>query len=194
MEPSVAVCELDSVARGIAAADAMVKRSPLDVMRAGTVHPGKYLVLLAGETADVEEALEAGQEAAGAAMVGLVFLPDVHEDVVAAIQGVRRPAHEALGVIETGTVASAIESADAAVKGAEVVLRELRLADDLGGKAYVLLGGTVSEVQAGVDIGTARVPAGDLIEHVVIAQLHEETDQNLTADARFAPRIPGRVD
>jgi microcompartment protein CcmL/EutN len=36
MHPAVAVLELDSIARGIEAGDAMVKRSPLEVLRAGT--------------------------------------------------------------------------------------------------------------------------------------------------------------
>ena len=40
----------------------MAKRAPIDVIRAGTVHPGKYLILVGGAVADVEEALEAGRE------------------------------------------------------------------------------------------------------------------------------------
>jgi guanylate kinase len=63
IEPALALLELDSIAVGIEAGDAMAKRAPIDVIRAGTVHPGKYLVLVGGAVADVEEALAAGRPA-----------------------------------------------------------------------------------------------------------------------------------
>ncbi len=193
MRPAIALLEFDSIARGIAAGDAMVKRSPLGVIRAGTVHPGKYLVLIGGLTADVEEAMGAGREAGGASLVDVVFLPDVHPDVVASIGGVRREdGGESLGVVETRTAAAVIDAADAGVKGARVTLRELRLADDLGGKGYVLFGGEVAEVEAAVEHAVARIaPSGHETAHVVIARLHDEMRANLTADPGFASRARG---
>ncbi len=192
MEPSVAVLEFDSIAHGIAAGDAMAKRSPLDVLLAGTVHPGRYLVLAGGLTADVEEAIDAGRLVASSALVGITFLPDIHPTVVAAIGGARHDAGGALGVIETRTVTAAVEAADAGVKNGEVVLRELRLADDLGGKAYILFGGSLTEVEAAVEYGVERIAGeGQPVTQVVIAQLHEEMDANLRADGRFLPRVAG---
>ncbi|MCZ7588117.1 MAG: BMC domain-containing protein [Gaiella sp.] len=190
MEPAVCLLELSSIARGIEAGDAMVKRAPLQVIRAGTVHPGRYLVLVGGLTADVEEALQAGREAAGSSLVDVVFLPDVHPDVVASLGGARRvDGGEALGVIETMTVAAAIDAADAGVKGARVTIRDLRLADDLGGKGYVLFGGDVAEVEAAVGCGVARTAASaQEVTHVVISQLHTEMRENLDADPRFGER------
>jgi microcompartment protein CcmL/EutN len=171
----------------------MIKRAPLDVIRAGTVHPGKYLVLVGGLTADVEEALEAGREAGDGSLVDVVFLPDVHPDVVASVGGARREDDgEALGVIETRTVAAVIDAADAGVKGANVTLRELRLADGLGGKGYVLFGGPLAEVESAVEYGLARIAtSAQEVAHVVIPQLHGEMQENLAADARFGERIRG---
>ncbi len=193
MQPAIALLEFESIARGIEAGDAMVKRSPLEVIRAGTVHPGKYLVLVGGMTADVEEALEAGREAANGSLVDVVFLPDVHPDVVASVGGVRREDDgEALGVIETRTVAAVIDAADAGLKGAGVTLRELRMADGLGGKGYVLFGGPVAEVEAAVEYGLGRIAASQqAVAHVVIPQLHREMQENLAADARFGERVRG---
>ena len=193
MEPAVCLLEFSSVARGIAAGDAMVKRAPLQVLRAGTVHPGKYLVLVGGLTADVEEALEAGREVGGDVLVDVVHLPDVHPDVVASIAGLRREdAGEALGVIEASTVAATIDAADAGVKGARVTIRDLRLADDLGGKGYVLFGGDLAEVEAAVGHGVARTAgSGQEVAHVVISQLHDEMRENLVADPRFGARVVG---
>lgn len=193
MQPAIAVLEFDSIAKGIEAGDTMIKRAPLEVIRAGTVHPGKYLVLVGGLTADVEEAVAAGRELGEVALVDVVFLPDVHPDVVASIGGARREdGGEALGVIETRTVSSVIRAADAGVKGARVVIRELRLADELGGKGYVLFGGAVAEVEAAVEQGIARIAGREQeVAHVIISQLHEGMDENLMADPRFLLRARG---
>lgn len=190
IEPALGLLELDSIAAGIEAGDAMAKRAPIDVIRAGTVHPGKYLVLVGGAVADVEEALAAGREVGGASVLDVVFLPNVHPGVVAAMRGARRDAAgEALGVIETTTVAAIIEAADAGLKGAQVTLLELRLADDLGGKGYLLFDGPVAEVEAAVEIGGGRVADAPGVTWRVIPQLHAEMAENLAADARFAARV-----
>jgi microcompartment protein CcmL/EutN len=190
IEPALGLLELDSIAAGIAAGDAMAKRAPIEVIRAGTVHPGRYLVLVGGAVADVEEALEAGQETAATSVRDVVFLPNVHPGVVAGMRGVRREATaEALGIIETDTVASTIRAADAGLKGARVQLLELRLADDLGGKGYLLFGGPIAEVEAAVEAGVGAAGAADGLAWHVIAQLHAEMAQNLAADARFAARL-----
>jgi len=192
--PALALLELDSIAAGIEAGDAMAKRAPIDVLRAGTVHPGKYLVLVAGTVGDVEEALAAGREVGASSVLDVVFLPNVHPGVVAAIGGARREAPgeapgEALGVIETWTVAAIIEAADAGLKGARVRLLELRLADDLGGKGYLLFDGPVAEVEAAVEIGSGRIAGSPGVMQRVIPRLHAEMAENLGADPRFAERV-----
>lgn len=190
MQPAIALLEVESIAVGIEAGDAMAKRAPIDVLYAGTVHPGKYLVLVGGAVADVEEALAAGSEVAEGCVLDTVLLPDVHMEVVTAMRGTRRPGEgEALGVIETRTVASLLEAADAGVKGARVRLLELRLADDLGGKAYLLFGGQVADVEAAVEIGRDRVAPPDRVASRVISQLHAEMRANLEADGRFRRRL-----
>lgn len=190
IEPALGLLELESIAAGIEVGDAMAKRAPIEVLRAGTVHPGKYLVLVGGEVADVEEALEAGREIGGLDVRDTVFLPNIHADVVAGARGVRQVAEaEALGVIETATVPAVIRAADAGLKGAHVRLLELRLADDLGGKGYLLFGGVISEVEAAVEAGLAAVGEARGLHSRVIAQLHDEMAAELAADARFAARM-----
>jgi microcompartment protein CcmL/EutN len=190
IEPALALLELDSIAAGIEAGDAMAKRAPIDVLRAGTVHPGKYLVLVGGAVADVEEALEAGREVGATSILDVVLLPHVHPELVNAIRGERRAAAgEALGVIETATVAAIIEAADAGLKGAMVRLLEIRLADDLGGKGYLLFDGAVADVEAAVETGVGRIAGSPGLAWRVIPRLHAEMAGNLAADARFAARV-----
>jgi len=195
VEPALALLEFSSIATGIQAADAMVKRAPIDVIRAGTVQPGKYLVLVGGQVADVEESLAAGREVGGAAVVDLVYLPQVHPEVVDAIAGGRVPqVTDALGVVETTTVAAAIHAADAGIKGAEVRLVQVRLADGLGGKGIVLFSGLVADVEAAVEIGVGVLERPDLlVRQVVIPQLHPEMWENLVDATRFGSRVVDRL-
>jgi microcompartment protein CcmL/EutN len=190
IQPALGLLELESIAAGIEAGDAMVKRAPVEVLRAGTVHPGKYLVLVGGDVADVQEALEAGTDVGGLAVRDVTFLANIHPDVVEGVRGRRQTAQdEALGIIETATVPAIIRAADAGVKGASVRLLELHLADDLGGKGYLLFDGPVTDVEAAVEIGTAAVGAARGLHARVIAQLHTEMAHELAADGRFASRV-----
>lgn len=190
MNPALALLEFDSIAVGIEAGDAMVKRAPLGLLYSGTVQPGKYLILIAGDVASVEESLAAGRSLGGEALLDSVFLPDIHPDVVAAMQGTRAfDEAEGLGIIETTSVAGIIEAADAAVKGAAVTVAQVEMADGLGGKGYALFGGPLSEVEVAVATGVAALTPGQLVAQVVVPQLHDEMREDIMAGPRFAERI-----
>jgi len=193
IEPALALLEFGSIAVGIKAADAMVKRAPIETIRSGTVHNGKYLVLIGGQVADVEESLSAGRETGGADLLDFVLLPQVHPDVVECIGGQRAPGPtDALGVVETTTAASAIHAADAGIKAAMVQLVEVRLADGLGGKGIVLFSGLVADVQAAVLGGIGALERPDLlVRQVVIPQLHPGMWANVGASTWFGTRVRG---
>lgn len=176
MDPAIGLIETNSIAAGIQVGDAMVKRAAVHLLEARSICPGKYMVLISGETAPVEEAMQAGRALGADAIVDQLLLPNVHRGVFPAIAGaVEMERVEALGIIETITVATAIVAADAAVKAADVTLTEIRLANGLGGKSFVLLVGDVSNVEAAVEAGARPARAeGLLVRAVVIPQLHPE--------------------
>lgn len=183
--PAIALLEFSSIATGIEAGDAMVKRAPVSTIQSGTVQPGRYLVLVAGDVASVEEAFAAGQETGRSALRDALFLPNVHPAVVKAVGGTRQTAQaDALGIIETATVAGAILAADAGMKGAEVSLLQLRLADGLGGKGLVYFHGLVADVETAVSLGTTPVRT-QLVRQMVIPQLHAEMWENVNRYGRF---------
>lgn len=190
MHPAILLLEFDSIAIGIDSGDAMAKRAQLISLHTGTVQPGKYLVLAGGEVGHVEEARTAGKERGKSALVDEIFLPEVHPEVVEAITGRRRPGYgEALGVVETRSVAAVIGVADAGIKAANVEILQIRMADGLGGKGYVLFSGEVHDVEAAVDHGVASLASSELlVAQVVISQLHPEMLENLTTEAEFVAR------
>ena len=195
-DPAIALVEFDSISAGIVAGDSMVKAAPLGSIYAGTVHPGRYLVLVSGDTASVEIALEVGTQAVGSHIVDSVFLPDIHRDVVEAVIGGAKSAEirdEALGIVESTSVAAALAGADIGVKTADVMVSAVRLADGLGGKAYLLFSGPVAEVEAATEAASERVADhGTLVRTDVIAQLHGEMAENLQAQFRFLKRVETR--
>jgi len=155
----------------------MAKRAPIDVLKAGTVHNGKYLVLVGGQVADVEESLAAGRGVGGDAVLDFVFLPHVHPEVVRTIGGARAPA-----------------ATDAGVKGAQVRLVELRLADGLGGKGVVLFSGLVADVEAAVRLATGALEIPELlVRDVVIPQLHPGLWENVGESTWFGSLVMGKL-
>jgi microcompartment protein CcmL/EutN len=192
-EPALALFEFSSIARGMVAADGMVKRAAVQLIHAGTVQPGRYLVLLGGEVAEVEEAMKAGKAIGGAALDDLIWLPGIHPDVLVALHRENQPSHnlasspesDALGIIETRTAPAAIHAGDVAVKGAKIQLFSIRLADGLGGKGLVLLRGLVSDVEAALELVRGRLDGLTLLHIEIIAQLHADFAHNILGETRF---------
>ncbi len=169
---SIGLIELTSIAAGFQAADAMLKAAEVEIILSRTICSGKYMVLVAGEVAAVTSSVEAGSIAARGSVIDTFVIPNVHSAVFPAIGGTSKvDLLEALGIVESFSVASLIEAADAAVKAARVQLIEIRLAMALGGKAFLTLTGEVAAVQSAVDAGAAIVAdKGLLVNKVVIPQ------------------------
>ena len=53
--PALGIVELRSIARGVVAADAALKRSPAAILHSRPVSGGKHLVMLEGGVAEVHE-------------------------------------------------------------------------------------------------------------------------------------------
>ncbi|MBD3233182.1 MAG: BMC domain-containing protein [candidate division Zixibacteria bacterium] len=185
--PAIALIEFGSIAAGITAGDAMVKKAPIVMLKAGTVHPGKYLVFIGGDVASVEESYHEGMRIRPETIVDDVLLPDVHKQVHDAILGNRiTERFDSIGIIETSTVASNIDAADAGVKGADVIILEIRLADDLGGKSFTIFGGKVEDVEAAVEIGKERIKDKDIVIHTtVIPRIDDWMAEEIDRGTRF---------
>ena len=186
--PALALIECSNVAAGILTGDAMVKVAPISVLKTGTVHNGKYLILIGGSVASVEEAFQKGLNTGLDHVIDKVLLPDVHEFVIDAITGKRtKCVDSALGVFETSSVAATIQAADAAVKGARVSIMEIRLADDLGGKAFVLYNGNIEEVTEALEISRKVLSDPTLIiNEVLIPNLHSDMANQLDKSTYFS--------
>lgn len=168
--PAICIIEVASIATGYRCTDAMLKKAPVTVLKAGTVHPGKFLIFIGGSVAAVEEAWQTGIYLADKDLIDQVFLPDIHEAVLKSMTGQKLVfSDEAVGVFETKTVCATIRAADKSVKGTDIEISVLRIADDLGGNAFVIYSGKIEEVQAALDLaGTSFENDDFLIRSVLI--------------------------
>jgi microcompartment protein CcmL/EutN len=185
--PAIALIELSSVAAGAYAADKMAKRAPIDLLHAGTVQPGKYLILVGGGTAEVEESYREGMQAAPAEILDEVFLPQVDRQVVEALDGARQFArYESLVVLETSTMAAIVRATDAAAKGAQIEVAELRLGRGLGGRGLAILIGQRTDVEAAAEIAARSLAGRDVtLCHSIISNVHEQFASRLGQSSRF---------
>jgi microcompartment protein CcmL/EutN len=167
---SIGLIELTSIAAGFQTADAMLKAAGVSLLLSRSICSGKYMVMVRGDVAAVQAAVSAGTSAARFSVIDSFVIPNLHEAVFPAIAGASKVEElEALGIVESFSVASLIEGADAAVKAANVQLIEIRLAMALGGKAFVTLTGNVAAVESAVGAAAQVVGSkGMLVNKVVI--------------------------
>ncbi len=186
--PAIALIEFSSIATGILAADKMLKKAPITVIKSGTVHNGKYLVLIGGSVASVEESYAQGLDINPENVIDSMILPDIHQQLHDSILGSRLKCKaEALGIIEASSVSAMIKASDAGVKGAAVDIVEIRLADDIGGKSFTIYNGSVEEVQAAVDIAKRAVTVPEhWLNETIIPNLHTDMKTQIDQTTSFS--------
>jgi len=173
---AIGLIEYSSIAKGIGSADAMIKAAQVELVLSRTICSGKFMNLIAGDVQAVKSSVAAGEDYAQEAVIDTFIIPNVHPDVFPAMSGSTEVDKlDALGIIESFSVASLIEGADAAAKAAEIKLIEIKLAMALGGKAFVTLTGAVGAVRSAVAAGAEVISkAGMLVNTVVIPSPREE--------------------
>ena len=169
-DEALALLELDAVASGLRALDAMVKRAPVMVLEANLVEPGRFLILVCGGVAEVDEARGAAVDAAGAALLHQLFLPMAHPSLLSGLRGALKLGTEAeldcLGVIEGRAVAPTLLALDRALKDADVALCGLRVQGGLGGRAYAVVHGAQHDVEAALHVAEAELSAAGALHRL----------------------------
>ncbi len=186
--PALAIVEFSSIAVGTRATDALMKRSPVTLRRAGSFQPGRFAALFTGQVAEVDEAFVEALRVGAEALFDRLFLADVDAAVLAAALGKSSDWNDGdcLAVIESSSLAGVIEASDAAIKGAEVRITQMRLGDGLGGKGVAHLIGEQHDIEAAVEIGTARATRPDrVIQTSMIPRLDNDVRTMLSGGTQF---------
>jgi len=189
--PAIALIEINNIATGIKVGDAMAKKSPIAILKTGTVSKGKFLILIAGSVAAVDEAFNTGVIVAASDKIDAMILADVHPRVVEALLEKKTELKaESLGVLETNSIATNIQAADAAIKGAKVEIVEMRLGDGYDGKGYTLFNGKIEDVEFAIDIATQLIAQKNVDANTsIIPILDEGMAAQINANLRFSKSL-----
>ena len=166
---TLAAVELSHVPAGFVALDGLSKEADVDVLFAGDVDPGRFLIVFRGDLGAVEVALRRSIEVAGADLAESLLLPNAHHGLRAALRGVTaqgdaaRTAQYSIGVLQAHTVIAILAATDRALKAADVELLRLRFATELGGSGHCVFVGEQDDVEAALAAGTAGTPPGIVV-------------------------------
>jgi microcompartment protein CcmL/EutN len=195
--PAIAALEFSDIPAGVSLTDAMLKKASIAFFKCGTITRGRYLTLVGGTTGSVQESVDEALRGAGAALVDVVVLPDVHPRLYEAVQGVRRwRGGGSLAVVETGSASASIRAAEAALKGTPIELVEIRLGDSgLAGKGVALYAGDLYDIEAGVALATTPLAGSGVgVSSRIIPAPHDALLTQLEHGTAFANALLVELD
>jgi microcompartment protein CcmL/EutN len=175
---SIAVIELAGIYKGYEVLDHILKSASIEHVLSRTICPGKYFIIVKGQTGDVENCVLQAREKGAQAIVDIAVIPRVDERIFAALSGtgdLQKKFPETLAVIETFSVVSAINAADAAIKEAQVELIRIHPGMATGGRGLVYLTGAVDDLKSGVDAAVDRIGGeGMLAGYSILTNPHPD--------------------
>ncbi len=183
---TLGIVECRSIALGANLSDSMLKASDIELIKAGTICPGKYMIYISGDRASVSTAISLA-ESQNVKLAGSYVISNISPQIIRAIgRGSALSAMEkeergpisALGIVESSTVSACVEAADYAIKKADVFLGRIVLGQGLAGKAYFVVAGDLSSVNEAVFEAKTKL-GKKLIEAVVIARPEAAVIKNL---------------
>ncbi|MBE9914269.1 BMC domain-containing protein [Paenibacillus donghaensis] len=179
MISAIGVVEMRSISKGYETADRMLKTSPVEVHHMKPICPGKFLIIMSGDTADVQAAMETAKTEAGEFRISDFELHGVHTDI---IDGLKRRSSsrpvDALGIVETATVSSGIFALNEALKQCDIHVKKMNLGMAIGGKFLAVFTGSVSDVEQGMKVFVSSMDPKRIIHHTVLRSPSEEIIQH----------------
>jgi len=171
MQNAIGFLECNSVAKGLEAADAILKAADVELAYARPCCPGKFCVLFSGLVAAVDAALEAGKLIGGDSVVDSLLIPRVHPEVIRGLYNTGEiDASGSIGIAEFYSVTATIAAADCMLKTSDVSVILTRLGIGLGGKSFVVIAGDTSSVQVAIEaVRQCPEAQGMTVDTVVIA-------------------------
>ncbi len=178
---TIGIIELNSIARGMEVTDSLLKAAKVELLKANTICPGKYVVIVKGVVGAVKSAIKTGIEIGKENVVESKVIPRIDTRVISAINATSEVQNmKSLGIIEFFDVTSALYAADSAIKAADIEIIEIRMGYAIGGKSFITLTGDLSSIKTAVRVGS-RVGEENcmLVNKVVIASPSKELLESL---------------
>ena len=106
MVKSLGLIELNSIAKGYEVADCMLKVAEVTLIKAHSICPGKFIVMVSGDVGAVKTAVQTGREVGTVNIVDYLVLPNLSTQIIPAISGTTMVVVEdAFGAMEFFSIA-----------------------------------------------------------------------------------------
>lgn len=179
MTSAIGIVELRSISKGYETADLMLKTSSVAVHHMKPICPGKFLIIMSGDTADVQAAMETAKTEANEFRIGDFELHGVHPEIVEGLKHryASQPV-DALGIMETATVSSGMYALNEALKQCDIHVKKMNLGMAIGGKFLAVITGSVSDVEQGMKVFVSSMDQKRIIHHTVLRSPSEEIQKH----------------
>lgn len=169
MHKSIGAIEFRSISKGIEVADAMVKKADVELIYFRTICPGKFLSIISGNEGEVREAIEHGIRLGEHSIVDSFIINAVHDDIILGLKNKYKVKEKgAIGIMETTSVCSGIQSLDRMLKDANVSVYKLQIAFGIGGKFIFIVSGDLSDIESGMKSAQRAIESKKIINISII--------------------------
>ncbi|MBC7334383.1 MAG: BMC domain-containing protein [Actinobacteria bacterium] len=146
-EGNIAVIEFKSISRGIIVTDSMVKASEVRIVLSTSLCPGKYLTVLEGDVAALENTVKVADRIGGVHVFSSEIITGINLKVIEAIGGRLCPfVIDSIGIVESPHISHLVKAADISIDSAKVEFLDFRLARGCGVNSFYIVTGTFSSV------------------------------------------------
>jgi len=158
MGKAIGVIEFKSIGVGIESLDAMLKCADVSVLESRMICIGKYFVIITGEVAAVSDSISTGKEIGRDEVIGAMVVPSVADGVLEKVNAkIEKDNIQALGILETKTLAYGVYGANYIKKSSSVDLLSVSISLGLGGKCIVIFTGDVASVKNALDVAKGKI-------------------------------------
>lgn len=181
MNKSIGAIEFRSIAKGIEVSNEMIKKSSVEVLYLKSICPGKFLIIIAGETSYINESIDYGLTKGSGYIVDSFVINAVSLDIINGLKNKYKKLESitSIGVVETNKVCAGLRALDKTLKSSDVSLVKLQLSFAIGGKLVYIVSGNLSDLDYGIDEGTKILDKKDIVNISIIPYVDNQIIKNL---------------
>ncbi|NFU93568.1 BMC domain-containing protein [Clostridium sporogenes] len=170
MNKSIGGIEFRSLSKGIEICDLMVKKSYVNILMSKPICPGKFLVIISGDSEEVYEAINVGKNTGEKFIIDTFIIHGVDNRIIEFLKGKREKTKfvESIGTIETTNVSSGIVALNKALKFSNIDILKINMAFGIGGKLLFIVSGSVSDLDEGIKEGIKVIDRKRLVDYSII--------------------------
>ena len=181
MSKSIGAIEFKSIAKGIEVSNEIIKKSLVEVLYFKSICPGKFLIIVSGETSYVNECIDYGIEIGDKYIIDSFVINAVSTEIIDGLKNrYKKLEHiNSVGVGETNKVCAGIKMLDKTLKSGDVSLVKLQLSFAIAGKLVYIVTGDLSSLEYSLEESKKVIKEKDIIYMTTIPSIDEKLIKNL---------------